>query len=474
MKFFSVSCLLSLFSVFALCSPSFSEGENVLELAEKADMAICFNEDVYIDIGISRQINGKREPILFAQEHLVDFLKNQRRKEILVASFPQDLNSKSKSEARKFLHSLKFKRVVECTISSDKIFSARENARRDFPETETDSKYLRTRTVTAEGTPDRFDIGFGFDDKSSIRYGKHPHVVWRPIKLDREELLAFLKQDSQKNILEVLWSKWVRADEELLKNMANVSNFSATKFKTSSAFLPGEPVELDHYYNKFLSRADMVLCFSGPNEIDIGVASMRNGKRIPKLFTQDELTEFFDKETRKELVIAFISKSAAEKEDIDRFLTNLRYRQVIKRVGIPENVYSIRAHWDRQFPSDKESRIEFDRVRQMRIEGPDVFSIRLGIKELNEPSQLFLNPTEHTIFLTKDELGEFLKQDTQKQVLRIHEPKYEVGIDERAFEAFVKKCGFPFAEFVPDVSMFQVMPIVGPYNINRTPANAAD
>ncbi len=105
-------------------------------------------------------------------------------------------------------------------------------------------------------------------------------------------------------------------------------------------------------------------------------------------------------------------------------------------------------------------------------EGPDLFAIRLGIKEPNEPSQLFLNPTEHTIFLTRDELGEFLKQDTQKQLLSIHEPKYKTGVDDRAFDSFAKECGFPFAEFVPDVGMFQVLPIVGPHHVELTPTDA--
>lgn len=462
MKSFSISCLLSLCSVLLFSAPSFAEKEALLELVEQADVALCFDEAVYVDIGIARQINGKREPILFAPAHLVDFLKKERRKELLLACFPEHLNSNSKTEARKFLRSLKFNRVVECTLAPEIVFSTRTNAKRKFPENEPESRYIRTRVFTVG---QKLDIGFGFIDRKESD-NKQPYEVWIPIGLDREELLSFLKQDSQKNMLEVHWSKFAskeKINEESVKAMADASHFSAVTFKEDRSFFPGNPVELDSSYNKFLARADVVLCFYGPNKIDIGIARIRNGKRVPKLFTQDELTEFFAKETRKELVTAFISKAAGEREDIERFLSNLRYRQVIRRDGIPEDVYSKRAHWSRELPSVENPRIEFERIRQMRIEGPDVFSIRIGIKDPNEPSPLFLSPNEHTIFLTQEELGEFLKQDTQKQLLRIHESKYENGVDQHSFETFVKKCGFPFAEFVPDVSMFQVEPIKGPH-----------
>lgn len=455
--------------IVLLCPPSLADCKSINDEIENADIALCFHSLDQIDIGIAAQERGVRIPRLFKPAQLELFFASEKRKELLLVRYPANFEQKSK--AQEFIKTLNFKRIVECSLSPEKIFEIRTNTERKFPEDEPDSRLYRTRFVHVIGTPDELELKISSIEP--IKFG--PFLTSHTIRFTREEVLSFLKQDTQRIFLHYNWSKFQGQHEEKWKNLnkenaliaiAKEGKFFSTSFHEDRAFFTSIPVLVDPVYNEFIASADMVLCFRSPNEIDIGVAKGVDYSRVPRLFTQADLIGFLNNERRRERLIAFIPKSVNSKNEIRDFLKNLKYAEIVEQAKTPDNVknivqecgepaylYKVRNSWNRNFPAGP---TEVSRIRDVEIENSDEEGdIGIGREEPNEQNQ---NPhKKKAIYLTKEELKEFLKQDCQRKVLRLHWAKW-IQVDERSLKLLGWDSRFRNIELAPDKGMFQIEP----------------
>lgn len=206
-------------------------------------MVLCFKGLDEIDIGISKQSGEKRISKLFRRDQLEGFFETERHRELVVACYPE--NFKSKTKARKFLRSLKYQRVIECTGDSATIFEIRSKAERKFPPDEADSQYHHTREIRVMKSLDEIDIHLGTLGPPR-KNGTQTYRTMHAVHISKEELLSFLKQDAQRGHLLVHWSKYYwhgsqKADEDTLRRLSEDCKFLSTKFEQDFGMFQVEP-----------------------------------------------------------------------------------------------------------------------------------------------------------------------------------------------------------------------------------------
>lgn len=224
------------------CCTAASAADSKEEMIAEADMVLCFKSLDEIDIGVSTQEGEQRTPRFFRRDQLEVFFEGERRKELIVVSYPEQF--KAKQAAREFLKSLKYKSIFECTCEPTAAYEIRKKAERNFPLNSADAKYHHLREVRAYGSLNEIDIGLGTVrslDISSEKAIKRTYV-------SKDELHAFLSQDTQRGYLLVHWSKYyqrtsgsLEADEEIVRNLATSCKFVSTKFAEDFGMFQVEP-----------------------------------------------------------------------------------------------------------------------------------------------------------------------------------------------------------------------------------------
>ncbi|MBA3857830.1 MAG: hypothetical protein C0507_13060 [Cyanobacteria bacterium PR.3.49] len=471
----SFASFLVVLSFMLLAPPAFSASDECDPLSQNraiqdADVVLVFNKEYGIEIGVARTEGNKRLGLKYDYSHITDFLKNEPRKNLLVAVFPAGFKTSEKVKASQFLRTFGFQNIVEQTrnVNSQEIFALRENVPRQIQVSNEKQNKERTRTIQVTTSKNTFDIGLGFPAWSDREEG-HPFQLWTNLKLSQDELIAFLKQDAQRDVLDVHFSDvdgsgWTKTAEEKIRVIAKSCKFSAVKISFDRIFYEDFPnVEGPHIGKGGDSptEADLVLGYENLDKFDIGLARIVNSQRIPKFLTRKQLELFLSKQNRKNSIIIFFADSLTfnSRAELKACVRNLGYRRVTCRHGSPENAFEERAEFQRAIGLPLKPYVGISRVREIRVENKDKFTIGLG--ESDPHFAVFQDPSiDQSIFINQEELGSFLKQDTQKVLLRVHQSKYKTELDNSDFRVFLMNCGFPDFQFVTDTSFFQFEPVV--------------
>lgn len=220
---------------------------------------------------------------------------------------------------------------------------------------------------------------------------------------------------------------------------------------------------------ELLRRADMLLHVYAPNRIDIGLGKRSEAGRSPILLQMADLEHFLQREPHKKLLVVLFEAPIvmagrdciqATQNELKGFLDRLGYKRVVI-IGSFEAgslIIDDEAH-DEVKQLEPVSTINARRsdARFLSCENNlDRIDIGLG--------QIISRDSEHKlrspIYLSRDDLSDFLRHDRHKDIIVVELGKAMHGELENQLRCFIDQLGYKRIVVEHSFGMFQTQPIV--------------
>lgn len=219
--------------------------------------------------------------------------------------------------------------------------------------------------------------------------------------------------------------------------------------------------------DELLNRADRVMRLYALDKIDIGLGKKSDAGTSPILLRMADLEQFLQREPYKDLLVVSFEVPIIEagqdciqatQNELKGFLDGLGYKRIVIMGSSSTGRFVID---DKMHSKQVEAASTIDGrrggARHLRCENNlDRIDIGLGpVRSLNSDHHI-----QSPIYLSRDEIADFLKHEKHKDLLVVELGKPMYGELERQFRKFTDQLGYKRVDVQHSFGMFQTQPIV--------------